>query len=198
MAYTNLATVRAMEGMSDSTNYPDASINDGISWAKTLIDEYTGTSWEADAFSLTIDGSGTSRLTLTDPFDGRRILFPRSITSCTVDGTAQTYSGWALFPEGFVLRDEGTFTYTYPGRNVVIAGTAGITTSVPDDIAFVARTLARQYVIDLISRVDDRAVMMTTELGSIRLAQPSTRYPTGLPQVDAILNRRKQIGPSIA
>jgi len=39
---------------------------------------------------------------------------------------------------------------------------------------------------------------MTTELGSIRLAQPSTRYPTGLPQVDAILNRRKQIGPSIA
>ena len=198
MAYTDLATVRAMDGMSDSTNYPDDDITDGIAFAKTLIDEYTGTSWEADAFSLTIDGSGTARLTLEDPYDGRRILFPRSITSCTIDGTSQTTSGWTLFPEGFVLRDEDTFTYTWPGRNVVIAGTAGITTSAPDDIAFVARTLARQYVIDLISRVDDRAVMMTTELGSIRLAQPGARYPTGLPQVDAILNRRRQRGPSIA
>ena len=56
MAYTDLATVRAMDGMSDSTNYRDDDITDGIAFAKTLIDEYTGTSWEADAFSLTIDG----------------------------------------------------------------------------------------------------------------------------------------------
>jgi hypothetical protein len=200
MAYTTLVTVRAMEGMSDDSVFPDATINTAIAEAKLLIDEYTGTSWEADAFSMTIDGSGTSRLTLEDPYDQRRILFPRSITAITVDGVDEVaeVGDWALFPEGYVIRDEGTFTYTFPGRNVVIAGTAGATTSVPEDIALVARTLARQYALDTVSRVDDRAVMMTTELGTIRLSQPGTRYPTGMPQLDAILNRRRHRGPSVA
>ena len=79
MAYTDLATVRAMEGMSDSSNYPDAAITEGIAWATTLIDEYTGTSWEAKAFDLTISGSDTSRLTLDDPYDGRRIPLPNEL-----------------------------------------------------------------------------------------------------------------------
>jgi len=200
MAYTTLAIVRAMDGMADDTGFLDATIETAILEATLLIDEYTGTSFEAKAFSFTIDGSGTARLTLVDPFDQRRVLFPRSITAITVDGTNEVaeVGDWALFPEGYVIRDEGSFTYTFPGRNVVIAGTAGITTTVPEDIALAARTLARQYTLDTLSRVDDRAVMMTTELGTIRLSQPGNRYPTGMPQVDAILNRNNHRGPSVA
>jgi len=200
MAYTTLATVRSMEGMADSTVFDDAAINAAILEAALLIDDYTGTSWESATWSITVDGTNTSRLTLEDPFNGqKRILFPRSITSVTVDGTSELTesAGWALFPEGFVLRDSGTFKYTKPGRNVVIAGTAGITTTAPVDIALVARTLARQYTLDTVSRVDDRAVMMSTELGTIRLSQPGKRWPTGMPQLDAILNRRRQLGPAI-
>lgn len=199
MAYSTRAEVRAMEGMSDAVNYIDADIDAAILFADLLIDEYTGTSWEAKSFSLTLSGSGNSRLTLQDPYDGRRILFPRSITSCTVDGVTQTdIATYALYPEGYVLRDEDTFTYTHPGMNVTIAGTAGATTSTPEDIAWCSRTLARQYVIDLISRVEDRAVVLQTEIGTMRLQQPGAKYPTGLPQVDAILNRRRHIGPAVA
>ena len=198
MAYTTLAVIRAMDGMSDDAVFLDATIEDAIISATLLIDDYTGTSFEAKAFSFTIDGSGGSRLTLEDPYNQRRVLFPRTISSCTVDTVAQTTSGWALFPEGYCLRDSGTFTYTFPGNNVLIAGTAGVTTSVPEDIALVARTLARQLTLDTLSRVDDRAVMMSTELGTIRLSQPGTRYPTGMPQLDAILNRNRHQGPSVA
>lgn len=199
MAYATREEVRAMEGMSDVVNFTDDNIDAGILFADLLIDEYTGTSWEAKPFSLTLSGSGNSRLTLTDPYDGRRILFPRSITSATIDGEADTtFVSYALFPEGYVIREENSWDYTFPGMNVTISGTAGITTSAPDDIAWCSRTIARQYVIDLVSRVEDRAVMMQTELGMIRLQQPGQKYPTGLPQVDAILNRRRQIGPSVA
>lgn len=198
MAYSTEYDVRAMEGMGDVLAYPDSMISDGLLVAEILIDEYTGTSWEAKAFSLTLSGTGGSRLTLTDPFDGRRILFPRSVTSCTVDGDAQTTGGWALFPEGYVLRDEGTFTYTAPGNNVVIAGTAGISTAVPEDVAFACRTIARQYCIDQVSNVDDRAVMLQTDMGTVRLSQPGQKYATGIPPVDAILMRRRQRGPVVA
>lgn len=199
MAYSTLAEVRAMEGMSDTVNFSDADIEAAIVMADLLIDEYTGTSWEVKPFSITVSGSGKSRLTLADPYDGRRILFPRSITSCTVTGVAQTdIATYALYPEGYVIRDEDAFTYDHPGLNVTIAGTAGITTVAPADIAWCSRTIARQHVIDLVSRVEDRAVMMQTELGTIRLQQPGAKYPTGLPQVDAVLNRRRQIGPAVA
>ena len=198
MAYTTLAVVRAMDGMSDDAVFLDATIEDAILSATLLIDDYTGTSFEAKTFSFTVDGSGTSRLNLENPYNQRRVLFPRTITSSTVDSVAQTVTDWAMFPEGFVLRDEGSFTYTYPGNNVLIAGTAGVTTVVPTDIALVARTLARQYTLDTLSRVDDRAVMMTNELGTIRLSQPGERYPTGMPQLDAILNRHRHLGPTVA
>jgi len=202
MAYTTLAVVRAMEGMvGEETAFPDATISTAILWAEELIDEYTGTSWTAKAFaSMTIDGSGSSRLILEDPYGQRRIIFPRSITTITVDGTDEIskVSAWALFPEGFVIRDEGTFTYTFPGRNVVIAGTAGATTAAPEDIGYAARTIARQYVLDTLTRVEDRAILLTTDVGTMRLSQPGAKYPTGMPNVDAILNRRRHRGPSVA
>ena len=108
------------------------------------------------------------------------------------------FTDWALFPEGIVVSDDDTFTYTDPGNNVNITGTAGATTTAPEDIQLAARTLARQYALDTLSRVDDRAVMMTNDFGTIRLSQPGTKYPTGIPFIDAILNRRKHVGPAVA
>jgi len=198
MAYTTLAVVRAMEGMEDATAWPDATITESIAWSTQLIDWYTGTSWEAKAFDITISGSGTGSIRLIDPTTGRRVLFPVTVSSSTVDAVGQTVSSWALFPEGIIVRDSGTFTYTHPGNNVNLVGTAGATTTIPDDLAFCARTISRQYCLDLISRVDDRAVMMTNDFGTIRLSQPGRLYPTGMPAVDAILNRRKQRGPVVA
>ncbi|OKH90480.1 hypothetical protein AB852_35540 [Streptomyces uncialis] len=60
----------------------------------------------------------------------------------------------------------------------------------PETIRWCVRTLARQYCLDLVSRVPDRALQLQGEFGSVQLAQAGgTWRPTSLPEVNAHLNR---------
>ncbi|WP_371800893.1 hypothetical protein OHA38_20465 [Streptomyces sp. NBC_01732] len=60
----------------------------------------------------------------------------------------------------------------------------------PETIRWCVRTLARQYCLDLVSRIPDRALQLQSEFGSIQLAQAGgTWRPTSLPEVNAHLNR---------
>ncbi|MET8691724.1 hypothetical protein ABZV65_04160 [Streptomyces bauhiniae] len=59
----------------------------------------------------------------------------------------------------------------------------------PETIRWCVRTLARQYVLDTVSRIPDRALQLQSEFGSIQLAQAGgTWRPTSLPEVNARLN----------
>ncbi|MFF7361083.1 hypothetical protein [Streptomyces sp. NPDC008125] len=59
----------------------------------------------------------------------------------------------------------------------------------PETIRWCVRTLARQYVLDHVSRIPDRALQLQSEFGSIQLAQAGgTWRPTSLPEVNARLN----------
>ena len=56
--------------------------------------------------------------------------------------------------------------------------------------------IARQIVLDQVSRIPDGATSLTNEFGNISLAQPTGRWkPTGLPVVNAILNRNRHRPP---
>lgn len=190
MAYATVATLRAMDGLVDAVVYPDSMLQEGIDWATAVIDNYTGTSFEYKAFTVTLDGSNHEGLHLG-------VLFPRTLTSVTVDGVSQTTTGWVMEDYGRLLRSTGSFTYTFPGRNVVVSGTAGMTATAPPEIAWAARTLARQYVLDLRSRIPDRALSIQSEIGNITIAQAGgSGRPTSLPDVNAVLNRFKQTGPT--
>lgn len=193
--YTTLAEVRALDGLSDTDVFPDATLQAGIDFAEELIDNYTGTSWVAKTFTITISGRG-ARLILLRTDEGRPVLYPKTLTSVTIDGTlvADT-SAWGLHPEGTLIRDSGVFTCSTVGRNVVIVGTAGLTTVAPEDIAWCARTIAGQWAIDLVSRVPDRALSVQNEFGTVAIAQASAHSdrPTSLPEVNARLVRRRQI-----
>ena len=60
----------------------------------------------------------------------------------------------------------------------------------PETIRWCVRTLARQYCLDLVSRIPDRALQLQSEFGSIQLAQAGGDWrPTSLPEVNAQLNR---------
>ncbi|MFJ8386217.1 hypothetical protein ACIQ9Q_17165 [Streptomyces sp. NPDC094438] len=60
----------------------------------------------------------------------------------------------------------------------------------PETIRWCVRTLARQYCLDLVSRLPDRALQMQSEFGSVQLAQAGGNWrPTSLPEVNAHLNR---------
>lgn len=193
--YASLAEVRAIDGMDDDTTFPDATVNEAIDYAEELIDRYTGTSWVYKSFSVTMSGNGRRSLQLIDD-EGRIVLNPRTLSSVTVDGdVVSDTSGWALHPDGLIVRDSGTFATSTVGRNVVVSGTAGLTQTVPKDIAWAARTLARQYALDLVSRIPDRALQIQNDFGSVTLAQAGNHpdRPTSLPEVNARLARRKQI-----
>ncbi|QAX94001.1 hypothetical protein SEA_EURATIS_6 [Streptomyces phage Euratis] len=59
----------------------------------------------------------------------------------------------------------------------------------PETIRWCVRTLARQYVLDHVSRIPDRALQLQSEFGSIQLAQAGGYWrPTSLPEVNAKLN----------
>jgi hypothetical protein len=184
--YASRAEVRALDGLADATAYPDAMLDDGLQWAEDLIDHHTGTSWTYKAFTETLDGSGSQVLRL-------ETIFPRTVSSLTVDGVAMDLSGLVLFDEGLLAHRTALFTYTWPGRNVVVVGTAGAESSPPEDIAWACRTLARQYVLDLRSRIPDRALQVVSEFGTAMLAQPggSPDRPTSLPEVNVVLNRKR-------
>ena len=194
--YCTIDEVRSMSEMADSEAVSNDMISEAIDYAEELIDRFTGTSWVYKAYSVTLTGSDNDSIRLVDD-EGRTIMFPRTIASCTIDGTSQTTTDWALHPEGIITRDTGYFANTHPGRNVAISGTAGLTSTAPNDIAWCARTLSRQYILDLVSRLPERATGINTADGNITLAQASAHpdRPTSLPDVNARLVRRRQRGP---
>ncbi|MFH9802818.1 hypothetical protein ACH4M0_11330 [Streptomyces albidoflavus] len=59
----------------------------------------------------------------------------------------------------------------------------------PETIRWCVRTIARQFVLDTVSRIPDRALQLQSEFGSIQLAQAGGNWrPTSLPEVNAKLN----------
>jgi hypothetical protein len=60
---------------------------------------------------------------------------------------------------------------------------------VPATIAWCVRAIARQFILDHVSRIPDRALQLQSEFGSIQLAQAGGPWrPTSLPEVNAKLN----------
>ncbi len=202
MAYTTEDEVRAhseADAVGDAQQVTSAKVAEAIAWAEALIDDYCGTSFEAKAFAVTLDGNGCSWIQLVSE-DGRLLSHPRSLTSVTIDGEAVAdTSAWVLRPDGTIVRPSGTFPTATGGQNVVIAGTAGLTTAAPTLINRAAQQLARQYCLEDFQQQDPRALTITDELGGqTMLATPGRHGPTSIPAVNDILKRYRRRPPAIA
>lgn len=189
--YATPAEVRQMDALADVDAYPTARIYDGIDWAADVIERYTGASFVRRFAVVYLAGETATALRLGH-------LFPSRLLSVKSDGVAEDVTGWGLTEDGVLTRATGVFPYSTVGPNVEVAVEYGITETPPPDIAWAARTLARQYVVDLVSRVPDRALSMTTEFGQVMLAQAGgPGRPTSLPEVNAVLNRHRHRPPMI-
>lgn len=186
MAYASVAEVRALDGLADTSVYPDQVLTDGIDFATELIDSYCGSSFEPKSFTVTLDGNGRTAIVTG-------VLFIRSITSATVDGVAQTLADLVGRPDGVVVHKNGTFTAQPWGQNVVIAGTAGVTTTPSERIKWACRTIARDYALNLHTRIPSRALSISNEFGQleVRAQAGGPGRPTNLPDVNAVLNASK-------
>ncbi|GGM48473.1 hypothetical protein GCM10012275_19290 [Longimycelium tulufanense] len=66
----------------------------------------------------------------------------------------------------------------------------------PVAIRWAVRTIARQWCIDLHSRIPDRSLQVNTDYGQVTLAQPGGPFrPTSLPEVNAVLSRYRIRSP---
>tara|TARA_R110000744_G_scaffold78022_2_gene154011 strand:- start:689 stop:1267 length:579 start_codon:yes stop_codon:yes gene_type:complete len=189
MTYASEADLLAADGMDDAVVTAEMRTA-ALEYADGLIDKYCGTSFVHKPFSVTLDGNG--RIDITSG-----VLFPQTLISVTVSGVAVAdMSGWGLHEDGWIIRDTGAFTSVIVGRNVVIAGTAGVSATPPDGIAWCALTIARQHILDQVSRIPDRALSVANEFGNIMLAQAGGFWrPTNLPDVNAVLNRHRHRPP---
>jgi hypothetical protein len=186
LAYAVIADVRALDGLADVAVYPDATLQAGIDYATGLIDGYCGTSFEAKAFNVTLDGSG-----LQVQYVG--VLFIQSLTQVSIDGVNQTLSDIVAGPQGVIWHKNGIFTAWWWGQNVNVQGTAGVTTTASEEIKWACRTIARDYCLNLHSRVPSRALSVSNEFGQIefRAQAGGPGRPTNMPDVNAVLNRNK-------
>lgn len=180
MAYATLAEVRALDGLStDLVNYPDAAITEGINYATELIDAYCGPMEPKNVVLRLAPETGSTAF-----YTGVPGL--RSVVSAVADGTSLTTTAWKVDPDGWV------YPSVYLGSYYVLVLTVSASPfdTVPEGVKWAARTLARQYVLDLRSRTPDRATSVQTEMGTIQMAQAGgPGRPTSLPDVNAVLNR---------
>lgn len=189
MTYASEADLLAADGMDESVVTSEMRTA-ALEYADALIDKYCGTSFTHKAFSVTLDGNGRSQIST-------RVLFIQTLDTVVVSGdTVADTSGWGLHEDGLVIRDTGAFSSSVVGRNVTITGTAGVSATPPDGIEWSALTIARQHILDQVSRIPDRALSVANEFGNIMLAQAGGHWrPTNLPDVNAVLNRHRHRPP---
>lgn len=194
MAYCTLAEVRALDTMSGSpAAYTDAMITEAIAYATARIDAETGTSWEYKTSTVTRDGNGFAAI-------DTGVLFVRAVTTSVEDGVSVSVVGWAGTDTGIIRRPTGTFPVSSTvGRNVVLTFTAGATSTAPDDIRFAARTLARWYCLQLLSRTPSNVLQTVTDMGTTTHVQPGGPFnnATALPEVNQVLRHRCHKVPGV-
>lgn len=189
MAYATVAELRALDGLGDAAVYPDTLLQSAIDYATEVIDGYCGAVFEPKPFRVRVGGAGI------DPVFLLRVIGPRTITAAKdANGQALVVTGWT------VDSDFGEVTPDVALRGaVVIEGTASATPTPPESIKWAAQTLARQWLLDLHSRVPDRALSIQSDYGQVQLAQAGGQpdRPTSLPDVNAVLNRHRHRPPAL-
>jgi hypothetical protein len=108
----------------------------------------------------------------------------RAVYSASLAGVAVDPTGWVLHRSG---RVDDITAALYPG---VLAVSYEHGEDEPDAELYEAGiTAMRSWLMTDSSGRASRQTLISNELGTVRLAQPGEKRPTGIPDVDAVLNR---------
>lgn len=178
----NLFTVSQLRAFNDAelnseTKYPTEVLIQKRSDIRRFFEDECGVSFVPCYRRVTLDGSGRRELLLPS----RRVT---KLLAAEVDGTALT----AEELEDVVVVSRGELrrpsAWTADYQNVTVAYEHGYTTP-PASIVEAALILAR---LTLVSRdISDRALSVSSDLGTVRLSVPGEKYRTGIPVVDSAL-----------
>lgn len=171
--------LRAMSGLSSTTNFPYARLVAVRRWWEDLCENYCGVAFVPRYGYDVLDGSGSDTIMLSH-------LHPTSLRWVKIDGAlvADT-SEWVLYDSGKLVRDDGG-TFRADRGNVVVKYEHGHHAP-PSDLKEAALTAIRYKLIGDRSGIPERATTMVTDVGSYTLSLAGMNRPTGMPEVDAVL-----------
>jgi hypothetical protein len=181
--YADLPEIRALDALGNTSKYPSATLERARWQAEDKFEDATGVAWVPRHDRQVLFGDNTTQLLL-------RWARPRSLIAVTVNGTAVTdLTTFSLYDTGIIERQTGvvwTRGVTSTG-NVTVEYTHGYDRP-PEDLRQAFLAYVRYLVLDTTSRIPDRASSYSTEFGTFQLVTAGFLRPTGLPEIDAVLN----------
>jgi hypothetical protein len=176
----SLAELRAIRGLTDTTDYPTSDLAAMRTTVEDAIEEYTGALVPRYAYQ-TVSGVSGQPIRLSKPY-------VRTIRSVTVDGTALSVSQIAALRLSGGMLSGNTWTSGF--RNVSVGYEHGCDTP-PQRVRRAALLLAKVWLIN--GPVDDRTNTFTsTEGGTYSLVTPGRAGSLfGVPEVDAAVMDHK-------
>lgn len=188
--YLPTVAIRALPNLSDATKFTEAELRDARTWFEEVFEDYTGVAWVRRFARHTLDGTGTATLLLPD-------MHPRTIRSVRTYTAAATYTaftadelaGLVVEGSGLLRRWSGTFPRGH--RNIVVEYEHGLDRP-PADVVEAAKVAIRDHLLG--TNVGNRQYAVATEAGVVRTSVPGEGRPFGIPDVDAVANRRSATG----
>lgn len=180
------ADVRALDPvLASETEFPDALLVEARENTEQRFQEVAEVSFTLRGERLYLDGIGADRPRLQT-----KVHELRSVITCKIDGA--TVTDVTAYPHGTLYRDAG---WPEGQRNIEALVEHGYRT-VPAPIRRVGLLYARTVLLRSALEQSDRATAVFTDIGGYRLSLAGRDGPTGIPEVDAVLDQfgRRQAG----
>lgn len=181
--YADLAEIRALDALGNTSKFPEAALARARWQAEAKFEDATGVAWVPRHDRQVAFGDNTTELLLRWPR-------PRSLIAVGIDGTAVgDLTVFSLYDTGVIERASGV---RWPkgataSGNVTIEYTHGYDRPT-EDLRMAFLQYVRYLILDTTSRIPDRASSYSTEFGTFQLVTAGFNRPTGLPEIDSILN----------
>lgn len=170
----------AYDEFANADEWPARILRANRNAVEDLIESHCRPAFRRRRARATLDGTGTAELLLAD-------LYPTELVAASIDGAALTSEELAdveVYELGVLHRRTGV--WTRGARNVTVVYEHGLD-EVPRDATVNAMRLAAATLVR--SSTPDRATSVATDVGNFRLTVADREHPTGIPDVDAFIER---------
>lgn len=177
--------------LTDAVKYSADDIRNARELIEEDIETMCGVAFVPRARRVTLDGTGKAAIYVPD----KRV---RKLVSGSIDAVALTAAEITdvAINAGFrrlTRKEQGAWAAGH--QNIVLFYERGFSQP-PDPIRRAALKLLRYRLVP--SNIDDLTLSFTDELGTRQFPVPGQRFPTGIPEVDAIIARFDESPPGVA
>jgi len=182
--------LRAFDTNLPSATYPDAKVRDAREAAQNRLETLLGVAMRRRGSREELDGTGTRDIQVLN-------REPRRVVSGSIDSTALTagdITDLKYYPSGRIRRKTGS--WGWGDLNVTLFYEHGFTQA-PEPVRRACMALARANLVG--NEMWSRRTGEQTDIGFFRLTLAGRAgSPTGLPEVDAVIQQYGRTIPGIA